>query len=71
MARIATCCAAVIFILLCPAAAAQNWPAKPIRFIVPFAAAGSTDLVARVIAERLSVALGRQIIVDSKISVAE
>lgn len=63
---IAKCCAAVSFILLCPGAVAQNWPAKPIRFIVPFAAAGSTDLVARVIAERLSVALGQQIIVDNR-----
>lgn len=63
---IAKCCAAVIFAVLYSCAAAQNWPAKPIRFIVPFAAAGSTDLVARVIAERLSVALGQQIIVDNR-----
>jgi tripartite-type tricarboxylate transporter receptor subunit TctC len=53
-------------LLLAQPASAQNWPTKPIRFIVPFAAAGSTDLVARVIAERLSVALGQQIVIDNR-----
>ncbi len=53
-------------LLLAQPAAAQNWPNKPIRFIVPFAAAGSTDLVARIIGERLSAALGQQIVVDNR-----
>lgn len=56
----------VLGLLLVQPAAAQNWPAKPMRFIVPFAAAGSTDLVARIIAERLSAALGQQIVVDNR-----
>jgi len=46
--------------------AAQDWPAKPLRFIVPFAAGGSTDQVARILGERLSATLGQQIIIDNR-----
>jgi tripartite-type tricarboxylate transporter receptor subunit TctC len=48
------------------AAAAQEWPNRPIRFIVPFPAGGSTDVAARVIGEYLSRALGQQIVVENK-----
>ena len=49
-------------------AAAQQpaWPAKPIRYIVPFAPGGTTDILARVVGEKLSVALGQQIVVENK-----
>ncbi len=47
-------------------ALAQNWPAKPLRFIVPFAAGGSTDQVARILGERLSAAVGQQVIIDNR-----
>jgi len=47
-------------------AAAQEWPNRPIRFIVPFPAGGSTDVGARVIADGLSRALGQQIVVENK-----
>jgi tripartite-type tricarboxylate transporter receptor subunit TctC len=47
-------------------AAAQGWPAKPIRFIVPFAAGGVTDVVARAITPRLSETLGQAIIIDNR-----
>lgn len=45
---------------------AQNWPAKPIRMIIAFPPGGPTDLVSRVLAQRLSEQLGQQVIVDNK-----
>lgn len=46
--------------------AAQDWPARPIRFIVPYPAGGSTDVGARVIADQLARTLGQQIVVENK-----
>lgn len=48
------------------AAQAQSWPERPVRLVVPFPAGGATDLVARVIAQRVSRDIGRQVIVDNK-----
>jgi tripartite-type tricarboxylate transporter receptor subunit TctC len=45
---------------------AQSWPAKPIRFIVPFAAGGVADVVTRAVTPRLSEALGQAIIIDNR-----
>ncbi len=42
------------------------WPAKPIRVIVPFPASGATDLISRVLAQRVSQDLGQQLVVDNK-----
>src|ERR1700687_6268087 len=48
------------------AAHAQAHPAKPIRFVVPFPAGGSTDVGARLIAENLSRAFGQQVYIENK-----
>lgn len=45
---------------------AQNWPSKPIRFVVPFAPGGSSEIVARSAAGELSRALGQNVFVDNK-----
>ena len=47
-------------------AEAQEWPNRPVRFIVPFPAGGSTDVAARVIGEHLSRTLGQQIVVENR-----
>jgi tripartite-type tricarboxylate transporter receptor subunit TctC len=45
---------------------AQTWPAKPVRFIVPFPPGGSTDVAARTVAEKLSRSFGQQVVVDNR-----
>ena len=42
------------------------WPAKPIRYIVPFAPGGTTDILARVVGEKLAIALGQPIVIENK-----
>ncbi len=64
LARIAA--ALLTGLLLAPAALAQNYPSRQIRLIVPFAAGGPADLLARVIAQEMSNDLGQQVFVDNR-----
>src|SRR5262245_15264860 len=46
------------------AAAAQDWPTRPITLVVPFAAGGPTDVLGRVLAQRMDELIGQQIVVE-------
>src|SRR5947207_3260006 len=47
------------------AAVAQPYPARPITMVVPFGAGGPTDALARIVAQRMSVALGQQVVIEN------
>jgi tripartite-type tricarboxylate transporter receptor subunit TctC len=53
-------------VLALPAAAQEKYPTRPVRFVVPYAAGGSTDTLARTIGVKLSEYLGEQVIVDNR-----
>ena len=52
--------------LFAAAASAQQWPARAVRIIVPFPPGQAADIIARVIAERLSPVLGQQVVIDNR-----
>ena len=59
---------AFICVSLClPALAAESYPAKPVRIIVPFAAGGVADLLPRIVGQKLSEKWGQPVIVDNKV----
>jgi len=57
---------AALFALLACAAAAQSWPTRPVRMIVPQAAGGAPDIVARVVCERLAQMLGQPVLIENR-----
>ncbi len=48
------------------AARAADWPTRPVRVIVPFAASGVTDIVARIVMDKVGQQLGQQVIIDNR-----
>jgi len=49
-----------------PALAQEKWPSKPINYVVPFAAGGTTDVLGRLIGQRLSTALGQPVVIENR-----
>ena len=52
--------------LLSFAATAQSWPQKPVRFIVPFAPGGATDIAARMLGEKLTQIWGQSVVIENR-----
>jgi len=58
--------AALATLLACTSATAQEWPTKPVTVLVPFAAGGTVDIVARTVTQRLGAELGQTFVVDNR-----
>jgi tripartite-type tricarboxylate transporter receptor subunit TctC len=58
--------AAAAIALSMTSALAQNYPSKPIHLVVPFAPGGFTDVVARILGQRLSVSMGQQFVIENR-----
>src|SRR3984893_8698569 len=48
-----------------PSASAQNWPARPLTLVIPWAAGGGTDVMGRIMAKRMTEIMGQQVIVEN------
>ena len=57
---------ALMVLAFAPAARAQDWPARPVRIVVPFAPGGSADVFGRFLAQRLQETLGQNFVIDNR-----
>ncbi len=62
----ARCGLLVAALLVAPSCFAQAWPAKPVRIVIPFASGGPTDIIARLIGQKLTESLGQPMVVESR-----
>ena len=66
MRRFISCLALALAALVPAMAAADAWPSRPVRMIVPFPAGGATDVVARLLGQKLSEAWGQQVVIENR-----
>src|SRR3982751_1411232 len=66
MKTLARCALALACVVAAHAAHPQSYPVKPVRLIVPYAPGGSTDVVLRLLAPRMSETLGQQVVIDHR-----
>ena len=66
MTRIVSRAIGLVLLAICGAAAAQNFPEKPVRVVIPYAPGGGTDNLVRIIAPSVSAGLGQQLIIENR-----
>lgn len=66
MRKLLSCLSVIAALAAAPAVAADDYPSRPVRLIVPFPPGGSNDVVGRLVAQQLSVKLGQQVFVDNR-----